>query len=331
MKKIMTLFLTLFVFSAGLPSAVSAAGETSITGSEIGAVFNFSNAAVDIVHWQPEENTLAYTVYELPVGTVITVDYPEDLGLEGTGMQVCVYDSSDNSDKGAYGLFSYTVTEEYAHITTNTKPYDEIYVHGVEAEESSAEEAVTEDDENDKASDSEDNSCIFTDIASSDYYYDAVIWAVNNKITTGTSAVTFSPDEICTRGQIITFLWRASGSEEPAYTGAFTDVSEEDYYFKAVQWAHEQGVITSSAAGAFYPEQPCTRATAVEFLWRLAGSPALFSDADFEDVPKGSEYEEAVAWAVSEGITAGTSDKAFSPDTPCTRAQIVTFLYRAAA
>ncbi len=323
MKKYAVLFLAVIMIFAGLSLSVSAAGETSITGSETGVVFEFSNAVLDIVHWQPDDKTLAYTVYELPVGTVITADYPDN--TETGGMQVTVYDSTDTSGQSSYGLFSYTVAENYARITTNTKPCDEIYVHGVKTEDISV---ISSDEETKTEEVTERVLCPFTDIAQEDYYYDAVIWAVNNKITTGVSATEFSPDTPCTRGQIITFLWRAAGSEEPEYTNAYADVSESDYYFKAVQWAREQGIVTLSASENFSPGEPCTRAMAVEFLWRFSGSPALFSDADFEDVPSGSEYEEAVAWAVAEGITAGTSDSTFSPNEACTRGQIVTFLYR---
>ncbi len=171
---------------------------------------------------------------------------------------------------------------------------------------------------------------VFADVPTSAYYYDAVLWAVENGVTEGTSATTFSPDMSCTRAQMVTFLWRAAGSPEPVTTtNPFTDVNSGVYYYDAVLWAVEQGITSGTSATTFAPDATCTRAQTVTFLYRAAGSPAV-SGGSFSDVSADAYYADAVVWAVSGGVTVGTSDTTFSPDMNCTRAQIVTFMYRAA-
>ncbi len=177
----------------------------------------------------------------------------------------------------------------------------------------------------------------FADVKVGQYYYDAVAWAVDNGITSGTSATAFSPEQSCTRAQAVTFLWRAAGEPEPAggNTG-FTDVKAGAYYEKAVRWAVENGVTAGTSATKFSPNAKCTRAQIVSFLYRSAGSPSMGAAGEpatggsnaFWDVYSSAYYAEAVTWAVRNNITAGTSDTAFSPNDRCTRAQIVTFLYR---
>ena len=172
---------------------------------------------------------------------------------------------------------------------------------------------------------------VFTDVSTSAYYYDAVMWAVENGVTEGTSATTFSPDMACTRAQMVTFLWRAAGSPKPTTTNnPFTDVQSGEYYYDAVLWAVENGVTEGTSATTFSPDAVCTRAQTVTFLWRQAGAPVVNYAISFTDVDANAYYAEAVRWAVSEGVTVGTSDTTFSPDMDCTRAQIVTFMYRAA-
>ena len=169
----------------------------------------------------------------------------------------------------------------------------------------------------------------FTDVKSGDYYYDAVLWAVGNGITNGTSDTTFSPDLPCTRGQVVTFLWRTAGCPAPKSTGtAFTDVAKGSYYYDAVLWAVENGITNGTSATTFSPDMICTRAQIVTFLWRSQGMPAAGMSNPFTDVPKDAYYTNAVLWAVKEGITYGTSATTFSPDLDCTRGQTVTFLYR---
>lgn len=171
----------------------------------------------------------------------------------------------------------------------------------------------------------------FTDVKEKDYFYDPVLWALADGITTGTSATTFGPEKPCTRGQVVTFLWRAKGSPEPtSTTNPFSDVKEKDYYYKAVLWAVENGITTGTGGGKFSPNNACTRGQVVTFLWRaqLKPSPAS-SQNTFKDVSSNAYYYDAVLWAVGKGVTSGTGNGKFSPDNPCTRGQIVTFLYRA--
>lgn len=168
----------------------------------------------------------------------------------------------------------------------------------------------------------------FADVAAGTYYADAVQWAVEQGITNGTAPATFSPEEACTRGQVVTFLWRAMGSPTPAGTGsAFTDVPAGTYYADAVQWAVEQGITNGTAPDAFSPEETVTRGQVVTFLWRLASQPDA-SGPSFSDVAADAYYAGAVRWAMQEEITNGTAPNTFSPKEACTRGQIVTFLYR---
>ena len=169
----------------------------------------------------------------------------------------------------------------------------------------------------------------FNDVKPGDYFYDAVNWAVEKGITTGTSATTFSPNASCTRAQIVTFLWRASGSPEPkTASNPFTDVAANAYYCKAVLWAVENGITTGTSATTFSPDAPCTRAQGVTFLWRANGSKAASAAASFTDVASDAYYAPAVAWAAEQNVTGGVGNGRFSPDTTCTRAQIVSMLYR---
>ena len=169
----------------------------------------------------------------------------------------------------------------------------------------------------------------FNDVKPGDYFYDAVNWAVEKGITTGTSATTFSPNASCTRAQIVTFLWRASGSPEPkTASNPFTDVAANAYYCKAVLWAVENGITTGTSATTFSPDAPCTRAQGVTFLWRANGSKAASAAASFTDVASDAYYAPAVAWAAEQNVTGGVGNGLFSPDTTCTRAQNVSMLYR---
>ena len=167
----------------------------------------------------------------------------------------------------------------------------------------------------------------FTDVYESDYYYDAVLWAVANGVTNGTSATTFGPNVTVTRAQMVTFLWRAYGSPEATGANPFTDVSTSDYYYDAVLWAVANGVTNGTSATTFSPDAPVTRAQAVTFQWRAAGSPVV-SGSSFGDVSADAYYADAVTWAVANGITNGTGGNTFSPDLVVSRAQAVTFLYR---
>ena len=172
----------------------------------------------------------------------------------------------------------------------------------------------------------------FVDVKPGSYYEDAVIWAVGKGITGGTSATTFDPNATCNRAQAVTFLWRAAGSPAPkSTTMPFTDVPAGSYYYDAVLWAVENGVTNGTSATTFSPSASCNRAQIVTFLWRAQKSPAATAANPFTDVAADAYYTNAVLWAVKEGVTAGTTATTFSPAADCTRAQIVTFIYRALA
>ena len=169
----------------------------------------------------------------------------------------------------------------------------------------------------------------FIDLPAGSYYYDAVLWAVENGVTTGASASRFDPNGICTRAQAVTFLWRAAGSPNPeTRTMPFTDVPAGSYYYDAVLWAVENGITKGTSETRFSPDDTCTRAQIVTFLWRSEKSPAAGTANPFADVKSTVYYADAVLWAVKEDITKGTTNTTFSPNADCTRAQIVTFLWR---
>ena len=173
---------------------------------------------------------------------------------------------------------------------------------------------------------------VFVDVPEGSYYEEAVNWAVEKGITTGTDATHFSPDGICTRAQAVTFLWRAAGS--PAAKSAvmpFTDVKAGSYYYDAVLWAVENGITKGTSDTMFSPDATCSRAQIVTFLWRSQKSPAAGTANPFTDVKASAYYADAVLWAVKEDVTKGTTNTTFSPDANCTRAQIVTFIWRALA
>ena len=174
----------------------------------------------------------------------------------------------------------------------------------------------------------EEPDLFFVDVPTSAYYYDAVYWAAENGVTYGTSATTFSPDVIVSRAQMVTFLWRAHGSPAPrSSVNPFTDITSDMYYYDAVLWAVENGVTNGTSATTFSPDATVTRAQAVTFQWRAAGSPAV-SGGSFADVADSAYYVGAVSWAVANGVTNGTGGSNFSPDVGVSRAQAVTFLWR---
>ena len=170
----------------------------------------------------------------------------------------------------------------------------------------------------------------FLDVPAGAYYEDAVVWAVGKGITSGTNATTFDPNGTCTRAQAVTFLWRAAGSPVPkTKLMPFPDVPVGSYYWNAVLWAIEQGITEGTSYLTFSPNDSCTRAQIVTFLWRSKGNPAVSGNAPFTDVAPDAYYAAAVTWAEKNGITGGIGNGLFGSNNTCTRAQIVTFLYRA--
>lgn len=174
----------------------------------------------------------------------------------------------------------------------------------------------------------------FSDVYEGDYYADPVVWAVKNGITDGIGNGMFGPGQNCTRGQIVTFLWRAAGKPEPHTTqNPFADVQESDFFYKPVLWAVENNITTGTGTNKagqalFSPKATCTRAQAVTFQWRAAGKPTPGTSSKFTDVPSKSYYTDAVSWALENKITDGIGNGKFGPNNTCTRGQIVTFLYR---
>ena len=170
----------------------------------------------------------------------------------------------------------------------------------------------------------------FTDVSAGAYYFDAVRWAAEEGITSGVTGTAFAPGRSCTRAQIVTFLWRANGSPRAENTkNPFTDVSADAYYYDAVLWAVEEGITSGVTGTTFAPDASCTRAQAAVMLWRAEGSPVVSGTNPFRDVADDDYYADAVVWAVKNGVTQGTTAATFEPGEACTRAQIVTFLYRA--
>ena len=172
-----------------------------------------------------------------------------------------------------------------------------------------------------------DNS--FVDVAQADYYYSPVLWALKNNVTTGTSPTTFGPDDPCTRGQTVMFLWRAAGSPAPTLTeNPFEDVAESDYFYTAVLWAVEQGITKGTSDTSFSPDAPCTRGQIATFLYSSQGKPVTTGGSQFSDVSESDYYYTPILWAAENNVTGGIGNGMFGPNQTCTRAHIVTFLYK---
>ena len=267
----------------------------------------------DVV-WDGKTSIPAGDWSRVPAGTTVTVD--GYVRIDGTliiedGAKVVV-------GEGGYveiGLGADVDTGKISYIRVPTQP-------PVPTTPSTPSTPATPDEPEFRFADVTDESA---------YYFEPVYWAVENGITTGVSDTLFQPDGNCSRAQAVTFLWRAAGKPAPKSADTpFTDVVSGSYYETAVLWAVENGITTGTSATTFSPDAPCTRAQIVTFLWRSQNSPAVSDPMSFTDVPAGAFYTEAVRWAVSKGITTGTGASAFSPEGSCSRAQIVTFLYRSA-
>lgn len=235
---------------------------------------------------------------------------------------------ADSTDKFYYepSRTQYDLADVAYHTTRWAEAGKTIYipftVYGTKGEEASGTMAITIA-----------QTMNFIDVKASDFFYEPVKWAVNNKITNGTSSTTFSPYKNCNRAEIVTFLWRAAGSPEPTVTrNPFTDVNSvrDASYYKAILWASQKGITAGSTATTFSPYQECTRSQIVTFLYRYAGKPSGYYSNPFKDVSSVNEasYYNAILWAVGKGITQGTSTTTFSPYASCTRGEAVTFLYR---
>lgn len=235
---------------------------------------------------------------------------------------------ADSTDKFYYepSRTQYDLADVAYHTTRWAEAGKTVYipftVYGTKNEEASGTMAITIA-----------QTMNFIDVKASDFFYEPVKWAVNNKITNGTSSTTFSPYKNCNRAEIVTFLWRAAGTPEPTVTrNPFTDVNSvrDASYYKAILWASQKGITAGSTATTFSPYQECTRSQIVTFLYRYAGKPSGYYSNPFKDVSSVNEasYYNAILWAVGKGITQGTSTTTFSPYASCTRGEAVTFLYR---
>ncbi|MBU5434460.1 S-layer homology domain-containing protein [Pseudoflavonifractor sp. MSJ-37] len=221
-----------------------------------------------------------------------------------------------------YALASLTVMDRKGSALTLTDKGDGTYTFTMPAGKVEVKAAFTEEKPAETSP--------FGDVSADAYYYEAVKWAVENGITSGTGKGGFAPDAACTRAQIVTFLWRAAGSPEPKGVSGLSDVPVDSWYAKAAAWAVENGITSGTGKGRFAPDAPCTRAQCMALLFRASGA-SVSGKSAFTDVAEDAYYAGAVAWAVENGITSGTGKGRFSPDAPCTRAQIVTFLWRARA
>ena len=261
-----------------------------------------------------------YTTYTCACGDSYVTDYVDALGhteaeavIENNVDPTCTTDGSYNSV-----VYCTVCGEEISRDTVIVPALGHEFVDGVCIR--CGEQLPVETIENP-----------FVDVSEGSYYYDAVLWAVENGITYGVDDKHFAPDISCDRGDVITFLWRAAGKPEPkAANNPFTDVKESDYFYKAVLWGVENGIVAGVSADKFAPYSQCTRAQVVTFLWRAEGRPESNTQSTFQDIKSGAYYATAVAWAVENGITYGISSTSFGVDHICNRAQVVSFLYRAA-
>lgn len=238
-------------------------------------------------------------------------------------------DSTETKKGSAKCFIKFTLNNE----TDTLKVYNTLKLLETKTEEETKpsedvkpEDNKTEDNNDGNAETKPAPAIAFEDVADDAYYADAVKWAVEKAITAGTSDTTFSPDQTCTRAQILTFLWRAVGSPAAETENPFSDVTTDDYYYDAAIWAYEMGMVEGDA---FEGNTPCTRASTVVYLWKNADAPEVQDMAAFEDVDENADYSMAVAWAVENEVTSGVSETEFAPDTICSRGQIVTFLKRA--
>ena len=293
-----------------------AEGGTAVTTDTV-----FDKATTIYAHWTRNSSSGSHTTY-----------YPVNTPAKSEGGSVVV--SPKSASKGS--AVTVTVTPESGYQVSSVQAVDKdgkkltltdkgdgkysFVMPGSKVAVSASFAQVQKPEEKDP----------YGDVSKDSYYYDAVKWAAETGVTTGVGDGLFAPEWVCTRGQIVTFLWRASGSPAPKATELpFTDVAADAYYAQAVLWAVENGITNGTSETTFSPDQTCTRAHAVAFLYRMSGSPAA-AGSTFSDVAADAYYSTAVAWAVEKGITNGTSGTTFSPDDTCTRGQIVTFLYRLA-
>ena len=259
-----------------------------------------------------ENGTVTSSAKNAAKGAVITLKVAANEGYELSALTVTDANGKDVAISEANGTYTFTMPAMMVSVSATFVKAEE------DKDDEGKDEPIVTPDTNK-----------FSDVAADAYFGTAVDWAVENGITNGTSETTFSPDVACTRAQMVTFLWRAAGSPKAENAKhKFTDIVEGAYYYDAVLWAVENGITLGTSETTFEPDAIVTRGQTVTFLWRAAGANAVEGEHPFVDVDADAYYESAILWAVANGITTGTSGTAFSPDDACTRAQIVTFIYR---
>ena len=329
--------------NSGAGSYAAGSVVTVRAGSRSGYTFNGWTSGSNVVFDDP---SAAETIFTMPAGSVtVTANWSRDGGSSSSGR-----DDSDPSyavgipDKMVNGSVSVSPknASQGDRVTVTVKPDTGYELDSLKVLDKNGKELALTDKGDGKFTfimpagrvevkatfTEEVKISPFRDVPTDAYYYEAVKWAQKKGITGGIGDGLFGPNQPCTRAQIVTFLWRAAGSPEPKAMSSFADVSTDAYYAKAVAWAVENGITTGTGDGKFSPDATCTRAQSVTFLFRAIGK-LVDSKAEFSDVLTDSYYANAVAWAVENGVTNGIGDGLFGPDNSCTRAQIVTFLFRA--
>ena len=309
-------------------------GSASVTSSMTDSTvkFTITGGANDEVITLPV--TISSTNYaDATVNVVITLTKPSSSG--GSSSSAITVEKAENGTVSA----DRKSASKGKTVTLTVKPDDGYELASLKALDNSGKElTLTEKDGKYtftmpagrvtvKAAFAETEFVMYDDVKMGDYFYEAVKWAVKKDITNGIGNNLFGPDQPCTRGQIVTFLWRAAGSPEAKAMSSFSDVADSAYYAKAVAWAVENGITSGTGEGKFSPDATCTRAQIVTFLWRANGSPIVSGNSVFSDVAADAYYAAAVKWAEKNGITSGIGGGLFGSNNDCTRAQIVTFLY----
>ena len=310
-------------------SAVKTALEAVVRGkniteqSEVNAMAKAIEDAIAALVEKPSSSSSSSSSSSRPSYSITTPDKTENgsVNISSTSAKRGSIVTITVTPDAGYVLDELTVTDKDGKDVALTKKSDTEYTFVMPAGKVEITPSFVKQ--------AEEPSRVFVDVKTGDYFYDAVLWAVEKGITNGTSAETFSPEAPCTRAQIVTFLWRAAGSPVVNYAMDLSDVAGDAYYAEAVRWALSEGITTGTSDHTFSPDAVCTREQAVTFLWRAAGSPAVSGESAFEDVGADAYYARAVAWAAQNGVTNGISQALFGTGSDCTRAQIVTFLYRA--
>ncbi len=316
MKKVLAIFLAFALF---VPVTAFAAGTVYTEGF---LNYTVTDGSITIVGCFGDNGTL--TVPNMiagdPVNTIAAGAFVGNAALK----EVILPDSITTVEEGAFGTGVKVTWNNRTKDDSKDDPADDPIDDP--ADDPSPIDVDTDVDLDDPTI---VDSIVFDDVNPGDYYYSAVKWAVEKKVTDGVKKNVFAPTTKCTRAQIVTFLWRAAGTPKTDGSNRFADVRTTDYCYDAVMWAVENGITDGTGATTFSPNDVCTRAQVLTFLWRYLGEKKTNGTVNFSDVAKTAYYYDAVVWAVENGVTSGTSATKFSPNSGCTRAQAVSLMYRA--